>query len=112
MPEDKPECIFCKIISTPAERMVVYEDDNAIVIPSKYPAAETHLLVIPKKHIVSVIQVGPEDQELVGALIAIASKTAKEKGLPDYKLIFNAGKYAQIPHLHLHLLAGDLEDRT
>ncbi|GAC1413520.1 MAG: histidine triad nucleotide-binding protein [Candidatus Doudnabacteria bacterium] len=104
-------CLFCEIINSP-DRLVVFENDQAVVLPSKYPAAETHLLIIPKKHIKSVIEMAGSDALLVGELIALASKTAKEKEITDYKLIFNAGKYAQIPHLHLHLLAGNLEDRT
>ncbi len=105
------ECIFCGIINHP-DRQVVYEDDMFVIVPSKYPAAEKHFLFLPKKHVQSIVHVEQDDQEMLGKMFLLASSFAHKEGIGDYKLLFNAGKYAQIPHLHLHLLAGNLEDNT
>jgi len=106
------EDIFCDIANHKIEAPIKYEDDLFVIIPSKHPAAETHYLVIPKEHIQSIVHVGDEHAETLGKMMLLASKFAKEQGIKDYKLILNAGKYAQIPHLHLHILAGELEDDT
>lgn len=106
------ECPFCQIVRKEADAHLLYEDDQFIVLNSKYPAADTHLLFIPKKHVENISTVSDQDKEMLGALLFLASDVAKKQQLLDYKLIFNAGKYAKIPHLHLHLLAGNLEDNT
>ena len=106
------DCIFCKIVNKEIESPIQFEDEDLIIIPSKFPAAETHFLVIPKKHIQSVAHVATEDQEVLGKIMLTASTFAEKQGIKDYKLIFNVGKYAQIPHLHLHLIAGNLQDNT
>ena len=105
-------CIFCDIANHKIEAPIKYEDDLFVIIPSKYPAAETHYLVIPKEHIQSIVHIDEKHDALLGKMMVLASKFAKDQGIKDYKLIFNAGKYAQVPHLHLHILAGDLEDNT
>ncbi|MDB4939650.1 MAG: histidine triad protein [Candidatus Doudnabacteria bacterium] len=109
MPAD---CIFCQIAHKEELSPIKYEDESFVIIPSKFPAAETHFLVIPKEHIKSIADVQSENQQLLGVMLLVASKFAKKQDIVDYKLIFNVGKYAQIPHLHLHLLSGDLKDNT
>jgi histidine triad (HIT) family protein len=106
------DCIFCKIINKEEPASITYEDQEFVILPSKFPAAEIHFLFIPKEHVQSIAHVEPKDQPMLGAMMMLASKFAAEQGIKDYKLIFNAGKYAKIPHLHLHLLAGELEDNT
>lgn len=106
------DCIFCKIVNKEIETSLIFEDENFIIFPSKFPVAKTHWLFVPKRHLRSMQEVEQADQQMLGELMYLASKTAKDHGLLDYKLMFNVGKYAQVPHLHLHLLAGDLEDKT
>jgi len=102
------ECIFCKIISgqIPLEREPIYEDQDYLVIPDKYPKAETHILLMPKTHIHSVAEADDADREVLGGLLILAGKIARRETIPDFKLIFNNGKHAEIPHLHLHLVSG------
>jgi len=102
------ECLFCKIIKReiPSER--VFENEKVLVIKDIHPKAEVHLLILPKKHIVSVNHLEEEDKELMGELILTAQEIAKEKKLTGYKLIINVGREGGqlIDHLHLHLLSG------
>ncbi|HBO60068.1 TPA: HIT domain-containing protein [Candidatus Berkelbacteria bacterium] len=110
MDQDK-DCIFCKIANPPAggeeERKLEYSDDEIVAFPSIAPKAKVHLLIVPKRHITSIDELTDEDALIVGKMIIVAKKLAQEKGISGgYKLIFNAGKYQEIKHLHLHLLGG------
>ncbi len=102
------DCIFCKIINRETPSEIVYEDDKIIAIKDINPQAQIHLLIIPKKHIHSVDHVEIQDKTLMGDLILIAQKIAREKNLSGYKLQINVGRTAGqiVDHLHLHLLSG------
>ena len=84
------------------------EDEATIVFKDIHPKAETHLLVVPKKHIHSVSSVEPEDWPIVVGLVKKATEVAKASNLAGYKLVFNVGREGgqMVDHLHLHLLAG------
>ena len=100
-------CIFCKIINKQELSGILYENNKFIVIKDINPKAPVHLLIIPKKHIPSVKEIGQEDKELLGELILVAKEFAEQKCLKGYKLIINVGREDGqiIDHLHLHLLA-------
>jgi histidine triad (HIT) family protein len=102
------DCLFCKIIKGEIPSEKVFENEKILVIKDIHPKAEVHLLILPKKHIVSVNHLEEEDKELVGELIFTAQRIAKEKNLKGYKLIINVGREGGqlIDHLHLHLLSG------
>lgn len=103
-------CIFCKIINKEAPSQVVYENKEIIVFKSIEPRAEIHLLIVPKKHIKSIIDLEEKDVILAGKLLLVAKKIAEKNKLAKqgYKLIFNCGRGGGqiIDHLHLHLLGG------
>ena len=103
-------CIFCKIINKEIPADIVYQDDEIIAFKDIAPVAPVHLLIIPKKHILSVNNLELEDKELIGRLFLTARKIAKEQGVSEtgYRLVINIGKDAgqTIDHLHLHLLGG------
>lgn len=102
------DCIFCKIAQHQASSDIVAEDNAVIVFKDIHPKAETHWLIVPKKHIHSVSAVEPQDWPLVSSIIKKAAEVAKEKGMAGYKLVFNVGRDGGqiVDHLHLHLLAG------
>ena len=104
------ECIFCEIIKGKVPAEVIYQDEGFIVFKDINPKAPIHILIIPKKHIVSINHLENEDKILIGELFLIAKKIATEIGLKDkgYKLVFNVGSGGGqiIDHLHLHLLGG------
>jgi histidine triad (HIT) family protein len=99
--------LFQKIIDREEPGVFLYEDDTCVIIDNKYPKTPIHYLVIPKKPIPSIATLEEADIEIVGKLFLVASRFAKEKGIVDYKLVFNCGKYQDIPHLHLHFIAGE-----
>jgi histidine triad (HIT) family protein len=102
------ECIFCKIIKKEIPSEIVYETDKVIVFKDIHPKAKIHLLILPKKHIISVNHLKETDKELMGELILSAQKIARGKKLKGYRLIINVGREGGqlISHLHLHLLSG------
>ena len=102
------ECLFCQIIKKKIPAKIVYENDKVIVFKDIHPKAKVHLLILPKKHIVSVDHLQKGDKDLIGELILTAQKIAREKKLKGYKLIINVGRESGqiIDHLHLHLLGG------
>ena len=103
------DCLFCKIIDgeIPSER--VYEDEDVIVIRDIAPKADTHLLVIPRKHIATLNDLLPEDQALMGKIMLLLPKLAKDQGLDKgFRTIINTDKGGgqEIFHIHFHLLGG------
>ncbi len=104
------DCLFCKIANRELPSEIVFENDKAVAIKDKYPKAPVHILIIPKKHIISINYIEESDKELVGSLFLIAKQIAEEKKLNGYKLLFNVGKEGGqiIDHLHLHLLGGEM----
>ncbi|MCX7805940.1 MAG: histidine triad nucleotide-binding protein [Planctomycetota bacterium] len=104
------DCIFCRIGKREIESMVVYEDREVIAFRDINPQAPVHILVIPKKHVAGVNDLGTEDQTLAGRLILVAQKVARQEGIArnGYRLVINSGEDAgqAVHHLHLHLLGG------
>ena len=99
--------LFQKIIDKEEPARFLYEDDDFIIIDNKYPKADIHYLIIPKRPIPSVPEAEEEDREVLGGMILLAKHFAEGENIKDYKLVFNTGKHQQVPHIHLHFLAGD-----
>ena len=104
------DCIFCKIANKEINSDFVYEDDEIIAFKDINPQAPIHILVIPKKHIESIIDLTDEDEMLVGKMYTAVRKIAKKLNIEEsgFRLIVNCGKGAgqEVPHLHFHILAG------
>jgi histidine triad (HIT) family protein len=104
------DCLFCKIIARTIPASIVYEDDRVLAFNDINPQAPTHVLVIPKRHIPSLNDVGTEDDQIVGELVRRAAAIAKERGLSDcgFRTVFNTNREAgqTVFHVHLHLLGG------
>lgn len=104
------DCIFCKIANKEIPAEIVYTNEKVIAFKDIKPVAPIHLLIIPKKHILSFNHLEAQDRELIGELLLAAQKLAKAKGVAKtgYRLIFNIGKDAgqTVDHLHLHLIGG------
>jgi len=107
------DCIFCKIIKKESPADIVYEDDKFIVFKDIKPQAPIDLLVVPKltpeEHLISINDLEERHKELIGDLILLAKKVAKEQGIGDgYRLIFNVGRKGGqiIDHFHFHLIGG------
>ena len=103
------DTLFTKIINRQIPSTIVYEDDLCIAIKDINPQAPTHLLLIPKKPIDRLASAQAEDQALLGHLLLVAGKIARQLEMGDsFRLVINNGEQAgqTVFHLHLHLLAG------
>ncbi len=99
--------IFSKIIRKEIPAKIVYEDDQCLAFHDIAPQAPVHILVIPKKEIMSLAHTSKEDQNLLGHLVIKVSEIAKEQGLENgYRVVMNIGKDGgqTVDHLHLHIL--------
>ena len=102
------DCIFCKITQKKVPADIVGESEELLIFRDINPKAPTHLLVVPKKHIVSVRDMLEDDVGLMGRLIFEARNAAQDLGLEGYKLLFNVGRKGGqvVDHVHLHILGG------
>lgn len=103
-------CLFCKIIKGEIPSEKVYEDDKVLAFKDINPAAPIHILVIPKKHIDSLVCVSDEDKEYIWGIHQAINVIAKELKLDvdGFRIIVNCGKDAgqEVMHLHYHMLGG------
>ncbi len=110
-----PSCIFCRIVRRESPAEIEYEDEEILGFRDIYPKAPVHLLLIPKRHIESVMALEPEDGPLVGRLLLAARHIGEAKGLAErgYRLAFHCGPEGGqlVYHLHLHFLAGRRDER-
>jgi histidine triad (HIT) family protein len=103
------DCLFCKIGAKKIPAKIVYEDDRVFAFEDINPQAPVHILILPWKHFVSLTEATEEDAALLGHVLLVAAKLAKERQLLDgYRTVFNNGRGAgqSVFHLHLHLLGG------
>jgi histidine triad (HIT) family protein len=103
-------CLFCKIIAKEIPAQIVFENDHVLAFKDIHPAAPTHALVIPKKHIVGIRDAKPEDAALLGELMLAGRHVAEDLGVGEsgYRLVVNQGGDAgqSVFHMHLHVLGG------
>ncbi len=103
-------CLFCKIINKEIPSKIVYEDDKILAFEDVSPQAPVHILIIPKKHISTSLDIKDEDNELIGLMAQTANKIAKDKGVAEkgFRTVMNCNKDAgqTVFHIHMHLLAG------
>jgi len=104
------DCLFCKIAQREIPASIVYEDERVIAFNDISPQAPTHVLVVPKRHIATLNELGTEEDRLVGELVRRAAVIARDRGLSDsgYRTVFNTNREAgqTVFHVHLHLLGG------
>jgi histidine triad (HIT) family protein len=110
------DCVFCQIAAGKIPSDIVYQDEELIAFRDINPQAPKHLLIIPRKHIASLADLSPAELPLIGSMVALAHKLAREEGITDtgYRLVVNYGEWGGqvVKHLHLHLLGGKkLSDR-
>lgn len=104
---DMENCIFCKIVKGEAPSSKVTENDLALAFESIAPAAEHHVIVIPKEHISTFTDLEEHHKESLMAMAKLAQEViAKRKIDGAYKLVMNGGQYQSVKHIHLHVLGG------
>lgn len=103
-------CIFCKIAAGEVPASKVFEDARVMAFKDLDPQAPVHILIIPKEHYASILDVGCNSDSPLNAMVLAAQKIAKDMGVAEtgFRLVINAGKDGgqSVPHLHMHLLGG------
>ena len=104
------DCIFCKIARKEIPATIVYEDRQVVAFEDLNPQAPVHTLVIPKSHFPTLNDVGAEEEGLLGHMMLVATRIARDKGLHEsgYRVVANCLEAAgqSVFHIHLHLLGG------
>ena len=102
-------CIFCKIVRGEIPSKKAYEDEDVLVFHDIHPIAPVHLLLIPKAHVESLAHCDGEHQAILGKMLLLAPKLAKEHGLDEgFRTMINTGRGGgqEVFHLHLHVFGG------
>jgi histidine triad (HIT) family protein len=104
------DCLFCKIIKKEIPAKIIHEDSDAIAFEDVNPEAPVHILIIPRKHISTTLDIEETDAPLIGNLFRTAARIAREKGIaePGFRLVMNTNPESgqSVYHIHLHLLGG------
>lgn len=104
------DCIFCKIASGVIPTNKVYEDEKVIAFNDISPVAPIHILIIPKQHISSAMELNDDSSALVGHIFLAAQKIARELNIDEsgFRMVNNCGRDGgqTVDHLHFHLLGG------
>jgi len=103
------DCIFCKIIAGDIPSSKVYEDEEVLVFHDIHPFARVHMLIIPKAHIASLADCGPEHEKILGQMLVLAPRLAKDAGLTSgFKTLINTGRGGgqEVFHIHIHVFGG------
>lgn len=104
------DCLFCRIVAGQIPATIVYQNDDVVAFKDITPQAPAHVLVVPRRHVASLNDLGPDDDALVGKMVRAAAAIAKEHGHADggYRTVFNCNADAgqTVFHIHLHLLGG------
>ena len=104
------DCIFCKIVAGEIPAAKIFEDERAVAFGDINPQAPTHALVIPRRHVASLDEAGEADESLLGHLLLVAARVARESGHAGggYRTVINTGAQAgqTVFHVHVHVLGG------
>ena len=103
------ECIFCKIAAGEIPSRKVYEDEQVVAFHDIHPAAAVHFMIVPKEHIASLVEADERHGILLGQILLLAPKLAREQGLGDgFRTVINTGRGGgqEVMHLHVHVMGG------
>ncbi len=104
-----PNCIFCKIIAGAIPCKRTFEDDELLAFHDINPWAPVHVLVIPKQHIATLTDAGPEHERLLGRMLGLAPRLMRELGVSNgFRTVINTGRDGgqEVYHLHMHVMGG------
>lgn len=106
------DCIFCKIVNGNIPSKKIYEDEDLIVFFDIKPMAKVHFLLVPKLHVETLKDCDSSHQLLLGKMLLLAPKLAKEQGLAGFKTLINTGREGgqEVFHLHMHVFGGGAAD--
>jgi histidine triad (HIT) family protein len=102
-------CVFCKIVRGDIPSRKVYEDDEILAFHDINPVAPVHFMLIPKEHVASLDQMQERHQMVLGKMLLLAGRLAREQGSPDgFRTVVNTGRIGRqdVLHVHMHVLGG------
>ncbi|MGC2457524.1 MAG: histidine triad nucleotide-binding protein [Gallionellaceae bacterium] len=102
-------CIFCKIARGEIPSKKVYEDDELFAFNDIHPVAPVHFMLIPKLHLASLAEVDESHAALLGRMLIVAPRLAREQGLHNgFRTVINTGEGGgqEVFHLHIHIIGG------
>lgn len=103
------DCVFCKIARGEIPSRKVHEDDDVLAFHDIHPLAPVHFMIVPKRHIASLAECDMSHQALLGKMLALAPRLAREQGAADgFRTIVNTGRVGgqEVYHLHMHVIGG------
>ena len=105
------DCIFCKIVNGEIHSNKIYESDDIVALYDISPQAPVHVIIIPKRHIATTLEMSDEAPELFGSMIKASSEIARKEGIDmrGFRLILNTNEDGgqEVLHVHMHLLGGE-----
>jgi histidine triad (HIT) family protein len=109
-PAGPADCLFCRIAAGTIPADIVHEDNLVVAFRDIAPRAPTHILIIPRRHIGSALELTEADGPLLGRLFGVAADLARSEGIADggFRLVSNVGRWGgqTVDHLHFHLMGG------
>lgn len=107
---DGIDCIFCRIVRGDFGTVFIAESPGAVAFRDIEPKAPSHVLVVPRRHIGSLIDLGEQDAGLAAELLALAGEVARREGIAErgFRVLTNVGEHGgqTVPHLHFHVMGG------
>lgn len=103
------DCLFCRIARGEIPSRKVYEDDEVIAFHDIHPVAPVHFMLVPRQHIISLLEAEESQQSLLGRMLLLAARLAREQGLQNgFRTVINSGRGGgqEIFHLHIHIMGG------
>jgi len=107
--DSDPNCVFCKIVRGEIPCRKVYEDADVLAFDDVNPRAPVHFMLIPKRHVATLYDVGERDQAALGKIMLLAGRLAHEQGARDgFRVVVNTGRvgHQEVMHVHVHVLGG------
>jgi len=103
-------CLFCGIVKGDIKGEIVYQDKSVVAFRDINPKAPVHILIIPRKHMETLLDLEPGDKQLIGDIFYVASQLAREQGISKdgFRVVLNIGPGAgqSVYHIHFHLMGG------
>ncbi len=104
------DCVFCKIVNKEIPAKVIYEDEQVMAFHDANPQAPIHLLIVPKKHVASIMEIDEDNAAVLKQIAKVAQELARQNNIDKkgFRLVLNTGEEGgqTVNHLHFHLLGG------
>jgi histidine triad (HIT) family protein len=104
------DCLFCGIAEGRIKANIVYRDDSIVAFKDIRPQAPVHVLIVPRKHVATILDLDASDGAVTGQILSVAAKLAREQSIAEsgFRVVVNSGADAgqTVFHLHFHLLGG------